>query len=268
MPVRLTEVPLLGGTANRGLVVRVGQTVRRPLRSTSEASHALLRHLERVGFDGAPRFLGLDEAGREVLSYIPGEAVTPPYPAWSLTAAALRSVAQLMRLYHDAVAGFDPFPYAWPKLPPEPYRGSLVCHNDPNLDNVVFHNGRAVAFIDFDLAGPGTAVWDVAAAVRLWAPLRDDAYITDARRGHVLPRLRAFVAAYGADLDPELLVHAVRLNHDWLYAVVQHGAAAGVPGFVDYWRAAADRATATRAWYEQHHDHLVNALREVAGSDE
>ena len=66
------EVPLPGGVANRGRVVRIGDTVRRPLRAASPATHALLRHLEKVGFDGAPRLLGVDEQGREVLGYIPG----------------------------------------------------------------------------------------------------------------------------------------------------------------------------------------------------
>ena len=90
-----SEIPLFGGTANRGLVVRQGDTVHRPLRSTSAAAHALLHHLADVGFDGAPRLLGIDAHGREVLSYIPGEAVTPPYPAWSLTDDALCSVCLL-----------------------------------------------------------------------------------------------------------------------------------------------------------------------------
>ena len=172
MPDETPEVPLTGGTANRGLVVRSGQTVRRPQRPNSDAIRALLGHLEQAGFDGAPRFLGTDVRGREVLSYISGEAVTPPYPAWSLTDAALRSVAELLRRYHEAVAGFDATAHRWPRLPPEPYSGTLVCHNDPNLDNVVFRAGKAVALIDFDLASPGTALWDVAAAVRLWSPLR------------------------------------------------------------------------------------------------
>ena len=39
------EVELTGGTANQGLVVRVGDTVRRPWRPTTPATHALLRHL-------------------------------------------------------------------------------------------------------------------------------------------------------------------------------------------------------------------------------
>ena len=38
-------VPLPGGVANQGRVVRVGDTVRRPLRRTSRATHALFRHL-------------------------------------------------------------------------------------------------------------------------------------------------------------------------------------------------------------------------------
>src|SRR4051794_17937110 len=100
------ETPLLGGTANRGLVVRVRDTVRRPLRTSSTATHAVLRYLEDVGFAGAPRFLDVDDEGREVLTYVAGETVTPPYPAWAMTDAALDSVAVLLREYHAAVAGF------------------------------------------------------------------------------------------------------------------------------------------------------------------
>jgi Phosphotransferase enzyme family len=245
-----TEIPLHGGTANRGLVVRVGDTVRRPARPTSRATQALLRHLDRVGFDGAPRFLGFDGDGREVLSYVPGRAITPPYPAWALTDAALVSVAVLLRRYHEAAASFDPAPYVWPDSPPPPFTGPLVLHNDPNLDNVVFRQERAVALIDFDLASPGVRVWDVAAAARLWAPLRLDADVTDARRGRVLHRFGLFADAYG--LTPRergQLVDAVIANHDWLYEVVQAGARAGHAGFTDYWSAARDRAARTRAWY-------------------
>jgi hypothetical protein len=75
-----SEVPLYGGIANRGLVVRKGDTVRRPLRETSPAIHALLEYLDEVGFDGSPRFLGVDTQGREVLTYVTGDAVTTPIP--------------------------------------------------------------------------------------------------------------------------------------------------------------------------------------------
>jgi hypothetical protein len=39
--------------------------------------HALLGHLHAAGFGGAPRPLGLDEFGREVLTFIPGTIAWP-----------------------------------------------------------------------------------------------------------------------------------------------------------------------------------------------
>ena len=68
-----TEVPLSGGNMNSG-VVRVGDTVRRSAGFWTPAVHALLGHLHGVGFDGAPRPLGVDGGGREVLSFIAGES--------------------------------------------------------------------------------------------------------------------------------------------------------------------------------------------------
>src|SRR3954451_8300444 len=53
-------------------VVRVGDTVRRTMYPWSASVHLLLQHLESVGFGGAPRFLGIDDKGREVLSYVEG----------------------------------------------------------------------------------------------------------------------------------------------------------------------------------------------------
>ena len=67
-----TEEPLAGGFGNLGEVVRVGDTVRRPPRPSTLAVRALLLHLEAAGFDGAPRYLGTDEQGREVLTFVDG----------------------------------------------------------------------------------------------------------------------------------------------------------------------------------------------------
>jgi hypothetical protein len=257
------EVPLLGGTANRGQVHRVGDTVRRPLRATSTATHALLRHLEDVGFDGAPRVLGVDDAGREVLSYVPGHALTAPAPAWGLTDDALRSVGQLLRRFHDATAAFDPAPYHWSHPAPAPFDGRGIAHNDPNLDNVVFRAGRAVALIDFDLASPGSPVWDVAAAARLWAPLRDPVDTTDLRRGRELERTRILLDAYGLDADGRAaFVQALRDSHTWMIGVVRDGAAHGVPGFAAYWTPeAAARQERALAWLDRNADALHEALR-------
>src|SRR5258707_6979330 len=56
-----------------GAVIRIGGTVHRRAGPWTPAVHDLLRHLERLGFRGAPRPLGIDANGREVLTYIPGE---------------------------------------------------------------------------------------------------------------------------------------------------------------------------------------------------
>jgi hypothetical protein len=257
-----SEILLVGGTANRGRVVRVGDTVRRPQRPTSPAAHALLCHLADVGFPGAPRFLGIDDRDREVLSYVPGTAVTPPFPEWALTDDALVDVAALLRNYHRAVETFDWSPYAWPPSAPEAFSGELISHNDVNLDNVVFREGRAVALIDFDLAGPGSRLWDVAGAGRLWAPLRPEHYIDDSRRDRVLARFRLFVDSYGlAREDRQRLVEAIRHSHDRSYDLVSSAAADGHAGFADYCASGAlDRAARTHQWYLDNGHVLRNAL--------
>ena len=57
---------LAGG--NVGVAVRVGDTVRRAAGPWSRSVDAVLAHLEKVGFEGAPRALGYDEEGGQVLS--------------------------------------------------------------------------------------------------------------------------------------------------------------------------------------------------------
>jgi len=259
------EVPLRGGFTNAGLVTRVGDTVRRPQRPASAATHALLEHLEHVGFDGAPRFLGVDDRGREVLSYIPGQAIIPPYPDWALADAALISVAQLLRRYHEAVASFDPAGHAWPHPLPERYRSGLVSHNDPNLDNVIFSSGRAVALIDFDLAGPGSVVWDVACAARLWAPLRDENDAPRRLRGLALGRLRTFADAYGLATDDRAhVVDALLEAHEWCYDIVRAAVGDGHRTFEAIWRGGGRlRAERTQRWLAEHDAQMRAALSEA-----
>ncbi len=256
------EVPLLGGIANQGQVVRIGDTVRRPQRSWSAATHALLLHLQAVGFEGAPRFLGVDSRGREVLSYIPGTAVVEPYPDWVLTDDALVSAAELLRAYHDAASTFDPSPHAWAPSLPDDFVDTVVTHNDMKPDNVVFRDGRAVALIDFDLAGPGSRAWDVACAARLWAPLRPRVYIFDTRRGLEFERFRLFVDTYGmSDSDRLRVTEAVRQNYQWFYHLIKSNAATGHAGFTKLWTCKTSmRAALTFRWYAENETNLRAAL--------
>jgi hypothetical protein len=134
---------LSGGTANRGLVIRVGDTVVRPVAPCWRATHALLGHLAEVGFDGAPRVLAAGPF-TETLTYIDGHAAVPPLAEDTLTDSALVSVADLVRRYHLAAASFDPSGYQWPRPIPARFRTGLVSHNDVHPANLVFRDaGRS-----------------------------------------------------------------------------------------------------------------------------
>ena len=194
------EVALVGGMANVGKVVRIGDTVRRPIGPHSDAVHALLRHLDDVGFDGAPRYLGIDDKGRSVLDFIAGDVGLPPYPAWTAAPALLASVAGLQRRFHDAARTFVmPDDLAWDRTL-APGTGDLACHNDLCVENVVVRDGRAVAFIDFDFAAPTDPLWDIAIALRHWVPVIDPADLVDGRAGvDQRARLMQYCDAYALD---------------------------------------------------------------------
>jgi len=256
---RRADGPLAGGTANRGLVVRVGDTVVRPIAPCWPATHALLAHLSAAGFDGAPRVLASGPV-TEILTYIDGQAAVPPLTEDTLTDAALVSVADLLRRYHLAAASFDPAGYQWPRPIPARFRTGLVSHNDVHPANLVFRDGQAIGLIDFDWAGPGSAAWDFAAAARYWAPLIDDRDVADSRQGRAVDRFRIFLRASGLPrIGRRQVAEAVLANHDWMYAIVTEAAAAGHQGFADHWRAVAGSAARARLWCQQHHRDLLAA---------
>jgi hypothetical protein len=236
----LDGTPLVGGLANAGKVVRIGDTVRRPASANRAAVHALLDHLERVGFDGAPRVLGVDERDRSVLTYVEGDVAVPPYPAWSASAELLVSVAELQRLFHDAVRSFvAPPDAAWTTAltPRVPNAGAMVGHNDLCLENVVCRDGRAIAFIDFDFAAPVEPLWDVAIALRHWAPLKHPDDLDEARAGvDQVARFGAYCDVYGVPEASRRRVVRLGLRFlDLAYATMKARADAGLPAYVDAW---------------------------------
>ena len=196
------EQQLDGGLGSGGAVVRVGETVRRPVRPHSAAVAAFLRHLEAVGFDGAPRFLGLDEQGREILTFVEGAVGLPPFPAWVGDEGILLGVAALQRRLHEAARTFEPPVDAEWDRPNLPVAGpdAIVCHNDLCVENVVVRHGRVAAFIDFDFAAPSDPLLDIAIAARHWIPMRDPQDIDPELRGlDQVRRFRAFCDAHALD---------------------------------------------------------------------
>jgi Ser/Thr protein kinase RdoA (MazF antagonist) len=200
---------------------------------------AFLAHLAARGFAGAPRPVAID-GGREIVTYVPGDVpVHEDPPDWCLTDEALVSVVTLARKMHAAARGFvppDDAQWQWPRS--AAYTSDLIGHNDLCRENVVFTDGRATAFIDFDYAGPTTPEWEVAAIVRHWVL---------ALPGDRIARARLVLDTY--PLDAVAVTAALLDRLDWGLAMVRARADAGEPGFVAMWQAGAyERNRALHAW--------------------
>ena len=216
----MIETPLHGGRVTRG-VVRVGDTVRRPQGPNAAFAQALLVELASSGFDGSPRFLGIDENGREILSFIAGDVpaeLRADYPDETLAAAA-----RLIGRFHEATA-------------------RDVCHNDLSPCNFVFAGSEPIGIIDFDAAAPGQRERDIAYALFLWLNLGTDGPDV----AEQLRRARVFLDAYGLHDRVGLI--------DTICAVQREGIARVSPEAVAWWAAQLE-------WVEQHRAELEAGLQ-------
>lgn len=239
------EIPLTGGT--QSTVVRVGDTVRRTVGPWTPGVHDLLRHVRARGFDLAPEPLGFDPAGREILSYIPGDTIgwSLPWPDWIRADSLLEEVGEATARYHRAVADFRP-----PGLPD----GQIICHHDLAPYNMVCSAGRLRGIIDWDLSGPGTALSDLAFVAWQWVPFHGP--FVAQYMGWVEPidragRTRRLLDAYGLqerdgflDAVADRIIHnrTVMLSRaaegDAAYqALVDQGHVAGMEEALDFVRA-------------------------------
>jgi hypothetical protein len=254
---------LLPGGNLAGPVVRVGDAVRRPAGPWTPAVHALLRHLEAAGFAGAPRVLGLDAHGRELLSWIPGRSFFPPETSdavWS--PGSLRDLGRMLRAYHDACAGFAaPAGAAWEVMVGAPSHGDAVCHNDISPWNTIFHRGRPQALVDWDLAAPAPRVWDVAYAAWHFVPLCEDRRAARRPLPPRAPRLRAFLDAYGLD-DRSTLLDVVEERQQVHVRTIRAWGGEGRPGWRELLaRGYAELPVEDARWLSRHRRELERALR-------
>ena len=185
-----TELRLPGG--NVGGAVRVGHTVRRPAGPWTPAVHALLVHVRARGLDGVPEPLGIDAQGREVLTYLPGEVVDLA----EVTDARLASGAAWLARYHHAVADLPRGRTRWRfedrALAPD----ELVCHHDATMYNMLVAGAGhddVVGVVDWDVAGPGVPLDDLAMLAWSGVPCYDALDAADAA-----DRVRVLADAYAA----------------------------------------------------------------------
>ena len=267
------EIPLPRGDVTEG-VVRVGKTVRRPRGFWSDSVAEYLRHLERVGFDGAPRYFGIDAQGRDVLEFVEGKVPGQPVTeSWAAADDVLIGVARLLWRLHEASVSFEPpadarwfgsdlvvqFPA---DVAPEP-PGDVVAHFDVTPQNVVFRDGAPKVLIDFDLTRPGSRLRDVVNTAMWWVPLmpevdRDPAFAT----AKAPTRLALFVDAYGLDEEGRAEFMDVAIagaSRSWhaMRANAEHRGG----GWARMWaEGVGDRILRRRAWMIDERDVFEEAL--------
>lgn len=197
------EEMLTGGNVSK--VFRSGDTVWRELKPTSYKIQKLLNQLENKGYSYAPKFLGIDEKGGKILSYIEGEASNYPLKEYMWSDNVLIELAKMLRLYHDSVSDF-PFDNSWQSIDYTPKQFEVICHNDFAMYNIIFHHEKPAGIIDFDFAGPGPRLWDIAYTLYTCVPFsrfylseigEEVQYSTLKHASHTKRSFRLFFESYG-----------------------------------------------------------------------
>jgi hypothetical protein len=261
------EIELPAGDVTVG-VVRIGDTVRRPRQETSDRVAAYLQHLESVGFDGAPRYLGADEQGRDVLTFLPGEVPGSPVEAWAAADGVLPGVARLVRRLHDASVGFSIAPRPVQAGRPQPTFPSgeprLVAQRDVTPQNTVFRDGIAYGVIDFDLSDWTTRSIDLANTAMHWVPLCDPVDRAPVHADvNVVARLRLLLDAYGRDVvSADQFLDAAELRFAGSYDIMRWSAEQLGGGWARMWDEGVGEVIQRRlSWFHAIRDDLAAALR-------
>jgi hypothetical protein len=260
---KMIEEVLEGGGRNQ--VVRIGEVVHRQTGPWAGTVHSLLRHLEAVGFSGAPRVVGsgFDDAGRETLSYV--EGATPSRNIW--TADAMFDVGALLRKMHDATASFvPPADAVWRDWFGRAMGGKdmIVGHCDTGPWNIIAQDGRPVAFVDWEEAGPVDRRVEIAQTCWLNAQLHDDDVairdgLADApeRARH----MRAIVDGYGLTAAERDGLVGVIIDFAVQAAANEARLGSVLPDGTDLTLSAVAWRTRAAAWMLRNRSVLENALR-------
>lgn len=261
------EVILNGGRANRGNVVRIDDQVARPSHPQSASVDHFLKFLIQAGVDTVPEPFGLDDQGRRRFRYFEGSAPAPPYPDWAFSEDLMIEVAQGQRVLHQAAQGYEPPDGAeWATtagdyFPDAALQSSelVVCHNDLGMSNVIVNESKhLVGFIDFDYVRPVDRLFDIAVAVRHWAPFGN----LDIVDGPQLDRVHRFGAFCDVhELDADQRHRVVQLATSFLEQArrnITALAAAGNPGFQALLDGGYEQTNlATVAWLKDRHETLA-----------
>ena len=230
---------ILTGGNSAGRVVRIGSTVRKPITIATPNVKALLNFLHESGCPASLRHFGIDELDRQVLEFVPGVMGNAGTP---LSLPDLERVGILIRELHEMSARFPILADATWDAQTYPGDVELICHNDLAPWNLV-RNGDRWVFIDWDNAGPGSRLWDLAYAALTFPPVEPEGDIAA-----IASKIRSLTRGYELSefqcrVLPAMMVKRAQAMADHL----ADGAAKALSpmaqlhaaGHTDYWRGAA-----------------------------
>ena len=193
------EIPLAGGRVTQG-VVRVGDTVRRPVNPRSAFIHSVLLHLEKKGVSGVPQYLGQDEKGRESITFLPGVC---PDDLGEFTDEQIGAAMEIVRRCHDALLDFPAC---------KEHETVTVCHNDLSPCNFLFTEGIPTGLIDWDAAGLGSPLDDLAYAAWMWLDVGNEEHDPKIVGSRMEQMLEAYKEAGNSAIFPSLPAYGDFLN--------------------------------------------------------
>jgi len=181
--------------------VKIGDAVHRQTGPWTPTIHALLNFLNEKGFSYAPHVLGMDEQGREILTFLPGIAASRPWPTNLFETSSLVQAAKMLRQYHDIVEDFQlPDGTEWRGGKIQRLPGQTIRHGDIGPWNTLWQGNSLTGLIDWDFAEPGERVTDLAQMAYYFIPLRGEDGWRQAgfkERPNFNLRLKTLLEAYG-----------------------------------------------------------------------
>lgn len=233
----------------------VGDEVHRRTGPWTPAVQALMAHARANGVPETPEVLGFDDAGHEVLRFVPGDN---DFGAGHLGEARLQAVGELLGRLRAALRSFaDPQARTWRP----PAGGPELAHGDVSPWNLVFSGDEVAGLLDWDFAGPNAPAYDVAYAAWTCVPLEP---WTDRSIDEIAHRLRLLVDAAGLDAAERCgLLATVAYSQTRVTFNVAHGDLNGELGIPGIWRGGrhVGRIGRAMAWLDEHWDDLEAALR-------
>ncbi len=147
-----------GGPPRRRRQRRPRGPGRRPRAAAVWSAHGIcapaLTALADSGFPGASVPSAWTPMGTGTAGLHRGRRCGTALPGLGALGSGAGVGGRLLPAFHVASASFDPSVCVSDETA-DPRGGTIVCHNDVCLENVVFRDGEAVGLLDFDFSAPG-----------------------------------------------------------------------------------------------------------------